>query len=140
VHTIHPLFYYVSTNNSQAAFEFDIPSYKELGRSVNKVIRLRAGRPRNSGSIPGKTDIFPIPTLPRPALWPNHLPIQRISRFLPPRVKQAGHEFEHSLPRSAEAKNAWSQGWISHNANLGHGLGRSSRVGRMRIQKYSIEV
>jgi hypothetical protein len=72
------------------------------------VIRLRAGRPRNLRSIPGKADIFLIPTSPRLALRPTQPPIQRVLRFLLPGVKRPGHEVEHSPLCSAEIKNTWS--------------------------------
>jgi len=51
---------------------------------------------------------FLFTTIPRPALGPTQLPIQWLLGELSPRVKQLGHEADHSPPSSAKVKNTWS--------------------------------
>jgi hypothetical protein len=51
--------------------------------------------------------IFFLYTLPGPLLRPTQPPIQWVPGASFPRVKQLGHEADHSLPASAEVKNTW---------------------------------
>jgi hypothetical protein len=52
--------------------------------------------------------IFLLTTESRPALRPTQLPIQWVPGSLFMGVKRPRSEAEHSLPSSAEVKNAWS--------------------------------
>jgi hypothetical protein len=52
--------------------------------------------------------IFLFTTLSRPALGPTQPPIQCVPGAVSLRVKRPGREADHSLPSSAEVKNAWS--------------------------------
>jgi hypothetical protein len=52
----------------------------------------------------------------------------------------AGYKTEENITLFGTMSSSSSQGRISHKANTGHGLGRSSRGGGAYIQKYSIEV
>jgi hypothetical protein len=44
----------------------------------------------------------------RPAVGPTQPPTQWVLGFFSPGVKRPGHEAHHSLPSTAEVKNAWS--------------------------------
>jgi hypothetical protein len=46
--------------------------------------------------------------LSRPAVGPTQLPIQRVTWALSLEANRPGREADHSLPSSAEIKNAWS--------------------------------
>jgi hypothetical protein len=52
--------------------------------------------------------IFPLRHRSRPALGPTQPPIQWVPEVLTPGVKRLDHEADHSLPSSAEVKNARS--------------------------------
>jgi hypothetical protein len=52
--------------------------------------------------------IFIFTTASRTALGPTQLPIQWVPGALSLGVKRLGREADHSLPSSAEVKNAWS--------------------------------
>jgi hypothetical protein len=52
--------------------------------------------------------IFLFTTASRTDLRPTQPPIQWVSGVLSLGVKRPGREAEHSLPSSAEVKNAWS--------------------------------
>jgi hypothetical protein len=62
----------------------------ELGSSVSSVW-LRAGRPDDRGSIPGKGGmIFLLASVSRPALGPTQPPIQWVPGLPSPGVKRGG--------------------------------------------------
>jgi hypothetical protein len=52
--------------------------------------------------------IFLFTTVSRQALEPTQPPIQWVPRALSLGIKWPGREADHSLPSSAEIKNAWS--------------------------------
>jgi hypothetical protein len=52
--------------------------------------------------------IFLFTTVSRTALGPTEPPIQWVPGALSLGVKRPGYETDHSLPSSAEVKNAWS--------------------------------
>jgi hypothetical protein len=52
--------------------------------------------------------IFLFTTASKPALGPTQLPIQWVPGALSLELKRLGREADHSLPCSAEVKNAWS--------------------------------
>jgi len=51
--------------------------------------------------------IFLFSTMTRSALVPTQPPIQWVPGALSLRVKQSGHEADHSSPSSAEVNKAW---------------------------------
>jgi hypothetical protein len=67
---------------------------------------LRAGR-SGFDSRQGM-GIFLFTTASRPALGPTQPPIQWVSGFISPGVKQPGREADHSPRSSAEVKYSWS--------------------------------
>jgi hypothetical protein len=73
--------------------------------SVGIATRLRAGQPRNRGSIPdrGKTFLL-LSTATKPALKPTQPPMQRIMGPISLGVQRLGSEADHSSPCSAEFK------------------------------------
>jgi hypothetical protein len=81
--------------------------YKYCG--INCVeTKLRAG---DRGSIPGRHSdglFFSLRHRARPVLRPIQPPIQLVPRDITPGIKLPGSETDHSLPYSAEVKNAWS--------------------------------
>jgi len=66
--------------------------------SVSMVTRLRAGRPRNHGSISVKGKRFPSPKRPYRLRSPASIPLNRQLRFLRWRVKRPGRTANHSPP------------------------------------------
>jgi len=58
--------------------------------------------------FPVGAGIFLLATAPRPALGPTQPPIQWVPGVLSPGVKRPERETDHSLPPSADVKNAWS--------------------------------
>jgi hypothetical protein len=61
--------------------------------------------------------IFLFSTESRPALGPTKPPIQWVPGAVSPRVKRPGDETDHSLPSSAEVKNAWRYASIPHTSS-----------------------
>jgi hypothetical protein len=62
----------------------------------------------DGGSSPGRGwEVFLLTTVSRPALGPTQLPIQWVPGAHSLGVKRPGREADHSLPFSAEIKNAW---------------------------------
>jgi hypothetical protein len=57
--------------------------------------------------FPAGLGIFLFDTVSGPALGPTQPPIQWVSLALSLGLKQPGCEVDHSLPSSAEVKNAW---------------------------------
>jgi hypothetical protein len=53
-------------------------------------------------------EIFLLPIASKPAVRPTQPPIQWVLGTLVPRVKQPGHEDDHSSSSSAKVKNMWS--------------------------------
>jgi hypothetical protein len=51
--------------------------------------------------------IFLFTAASRPALGPTQAPIQWVQGALSLRVKRPGRDADHSLPSSAEVRNAW---------------------------------
>jgi hypothetical protein len=61
------------------------------------------------GSSPGRGwEFFFFTTVSKPALGTTQPPIQWVTRALSMGVKWLRREADHSLPSSAEVKNAWS--------------------------------
>jgi hypothetical protein len=79
---------------------------RDPDNSVGITTRLPAGRSEfNSRQRLG---IFLFANASTPALGPTQPPIQWVPVVLSLGVKRPGHESGHSLPSSAEVKNAWS--------------------------------
>jgi hypothetical protein len=70
-------------------------------------VRLRAGRPGDRGSIPGRGErTFPLASVSRPALGLTHAPVQWVPGGPFPGAKaRPGHDADHSPPSSAEVEN-----------------------------------
>jgi hypothetical protein len=68
---------------------------------------LRAGRPDDRGSIPGRgKGIFPLSSVSRPALGPTQRPVQWVPGVLSPGGKaRPRRDADHSPPSSAEVVN-----------------------------------
>jgi hypothetical protein len=75
-----------------------------VGIALGYGLVYRGSRVRFSAGL----GIFPFTTASRTALRPTHPPIQWVPGALSVGVKQPGREADHSLPSSAEIKNAWS--------------------------------
>jgi hypothetical protein len=62
---------------------------------------------------------FQFSIMSRPALNPTQPPIQWIAGAVFPGIKRQGHEADHSLPSSAEAKKGGAIPPLSHINEMG---------------------
>jgi len=78
-----------------------------VSRVAQYSVWLRAGRPGDRGSIPGKGQrIFPLISVSRPALGPTQPPVQWVPGVLSQGTKaRPGRDADHSPPSSAEVRN-----------------------------------
>jgi hypothetical protein len=76
--------------------------------------KLRAGRPRDRSSNPGRVRNFLFSKSSRPVLRSTEPPIQWVPGALPPGLKRPGREVDHSPPTSAEVKKMWIYTSTSH--------------------------
>jgi hypothetical protein len=78
-----------------------VPRCLSIAELVGIATKLRAGRPKNRGSIWAGKDIFFYSIAFRLGLWPTQPPMQWVSR-----LKRPGREADHSPPSNAEVKNS----------------------------------
>jgi hypothetical protein len=76
-------------------------------RTMHRSDWLRAGRPTGRSSSPRRVKNFLFSMSPRPALLCTQPHIQWVPGANSSRVKQSGHEADHSPPASAEVKKMW---------------------------------
>jgi hypothetical protein len=80
---------------------------KMLSRvAVSTATKPQAQQIWNRVLIPSRTEFFTSLLGFKPALGPNQPPRQCVLGALPPEVERPGHEADHSLQFSAEAKKA----------------------------------
>jgi hypothetical protein len=101
----------VTTNNYYTFADFRTTYHSTL--SSQSVVRsrykdwLRAGRPRDRSSSPGRDKNFLFSKSSRPALVSTQPPIQWVPGALSSGIKLPGREADHSPPTSAEVKKMW---------------------------------
>jgi hypothetical protein len=85
--------------------------------------RIRAGWPRNHGSISGRSKRSCLHYV-QTGLGPMQPPIQTVLGALSPGMKCLGYEVDHTLPPGAEVKNAWThtstETWVVSLAGRDH--------------------
>jgi hypothetical protein len=70
----------------------------------------------NQSSIPGRGKIFLFSICSRLALGPTQPPLQSVPGVISLRVKQPGHEADHSAASSAEVKNGGAIPSLPHTS------------------------
>jgi hypothetical protein len=77
----------------------------ESGSSVSISVWLRAGRPGDRGSIPGRGErTFPLASVSRPALGPTQRPVQWVPGVLSPGLKRGQGVTLITHPQRVEAR------------------------------------
>jgi hypothetical protein len=65
------------------------------------------GRKVRGSNVSRGREILLYSKTSRPALGPNHPPVQWVTRTFP-EINRAGPEFSHTLPSSSKVMNEWS--------------------------------
>jgi hypothetical protein len=83
--------------------------------SVGIATKLWAGQQKSWGLTPGRGKrFFLFSVTSRLALGPTQPPVQWVLEAVSPRVKQQGHEADHSSPSSAMVKNGGATPPLPH--------------------------